>query len=113
MLTHAGISSSAGFIAAIGPCIGPEAFEVGEEVLAQFRNVFGVNAPIHSRPDGKGTVDLRRAVHMQLLAAGLAPESIDQTDRCTWIHREEFFSHRRDQGVTGRMAAVICAKAAA
>jgi len=42
-----------------------------------------------------------------LLAAGISPDRIDTTDRCTFTHRDEFFSHRRDDGVTGRMAAVI------
>jgi YfiH family protein len=94
-------------IAAIGPCIGFDAFEVGPEVLEEFTKVFGHSAPISRRPDGKGTVDLREAIRSQLLAAGVGPASIDTTDRCTFRDRDEFFSHRRDNGVTGRMAAVI------
>jgi polyphenol oxidase len=97
------------FIAAIGPCIGREAFEVGPEVLAEFERTFGDDAPL-SRPScGKGHVDLRRAAEMQLVGAGLHSENVDSTDRCTVTHREEFFSHRRDRGITGRMAAVIAA----
>jgi copper oxidase (laccase) domain-containing protein len=45
---------------------------------------------------------------MQLINAGVPAEHIDQTDRCTYVNRDEFFSHRRDKGITGRMAALIC-----
>ncbi len=96
--------------AAIGPCIGHDAFEVGPEVLQQFETYFGPDAPLRRRPDGKGYVDLRQAIHRQLQAAGLAPDAIDSTDRCTVRHADEFFSHRRDHGLTGRMIAVIVAR---
>jgi YfiH family protein len=94
-------------IAAIGPSISCEAFEVGPEVVEQFRKQFGDNVPVTTRDDGKGHVDLRAAVALQLRRAGLSPENIDISDRCTVRDREEFFSHRRDAGVTGRMAALI------
>jgi YfiH family protein len=95
--------------AAVGPCIGFNAFEVGPEVLAEFDRAFGPDAPslVCRRDDGKGHVDLRAAVHLQLLALGLTPDQIDTTDRCTVRDRDEFFSHRRDNGVTGRLAAII------
>jgi YfiH family protein len=97
-------------LAAIGPCIGREAFEVGQDVIAQFERIFGSAAPIQLREGGKGRADLREAARLQLIAAGLLPDCIDSTDRCTVTHGEEFFSHRRDRGVTGRMAAVIAAR---
>lgn len=92
-------------VATIGPCIGFDSFEVGPEVLAEFERVFGPDAPIRRREDAKGYADCREAVRRQLLEMGI--ERIDTTDRCTVRHREEFFSHRRDKGVTGRMAALI------
>lgn len=94
-------------VAAIGPSIGPEAFEVGPEVLAEFERTFRDRAPVRRRPDGKGAVDLRAALRLQLRAAGVPDENIVTTDRCTHRDAEEFFSHRRDSGVTGRMAAII------
>lgn len=96
--------------AAIGPCIGADAFEVGPEVLAEFAAAFGDNAPVVRQVGEKGQVDLRQAVRMQLLAAGIPPRHIDITDRCTYRDQPEFFSHRRDNGVTGRMAAIIGCK---
>jgi copper oxidase (laccase) domain-containing protein len=94
-------------LAAVGPCIGSEAFEVGPEVLAEFDRVFGAAAPVMRLPDGKGLVDLRRAIRLQLIAAGVTDDRIDLTDRCTYRDADEFFSHRRDKGVTGRMAAIV------
>jgi YfiH family protein len=98
-------------IAAIGPCIGFDAFEVGREVVQEFEDVLGAAAPVKRTADGKGRVDLRAAVRMQLVNAGLDASHIDTTDRCTFRDREEFFSHRRDNGVTGRMAALISPRA--
>jgi YfiH family protein len=98
---------SQSLLAAIGPCIGEEAFEVGPEVVAEFERVFGTDAPARRTDDGKGRVDLRRAIAMQLASSGIEAERIDTTDRCTFRDRDEFFSHRRDKGITGRMAALI------
>jgi YfiH family protein len=94
-------------VAAIGPGIGFDAFEVGPEVLKQFEDAFGAEAPIRRRDDGKGHVDLRAAIRIQLLRAGVAGDRIETTDRCTFRDADEFFSHRREHGVTGRMAAII------
>jgi len=48
---------------------------------------------------------------MQLQALGLSVDQIDRTDRCTFEHADEFFSHRRDHGRTGRQAALIAVRA--
>jgi len=93
-------------VAAIGPCIGFDMFEVGIEVLQAFVKIFGDRAPIRRSAD-KGYVDLKEAVRRQLIECGLAAANIDGTDRCTFRDRDEFFSHRRERGVTGRMAAII------
>jgi polyphenol oxidase len=94
-------------VAAIGPCIGGDAFEVGPEVVADFARVFGDDAPIVRRVGEKGHVDLREAVRLQLLRAGVPENRINTTDRCTHRDADEFFSHRRENGLTGRLAALI------
>jgi YfiH family protein len=99
--------SPARVVAAIGPCIGFDSFEVGVEVLDEFTRVFGPEAPVRRRRDGKGHVDLRECLRRQLVAAGVPQDQIDTTDRCTFRDRAEFYSHRRDKGVTGRLAAMI------
>src|SRR6185437_700279 len=58
----AGESSRDDFIAAIGPCIEYDAFEVGQDVLEEFIRVFGPDAPCRSARAGKGFVDLRQAI---------------------------------------------------
>lgn len=98
-------------LVAIGPSIGFDAFEVGPEVLQEFTKAFERDAPIRRRIDGKGHVDLREALRRQFIQAGVDESRIDSTDRCTHTHADEFFSHRRDNGVTGRMAAIIAANA--
>jgi YfiH family protein len=94
-------------LAAVGPCIGFDAFEVGPEVLVEFEKVFGTDAPIRHDPNGKGHVNLPRACQLQLIRSGVKANKIDTTDRCTFRDADEFFSHRRDRGVTGRMSALI------
>ena len=95
------------FVAAIGPCIGFDAFEVGPEVIEAFQKLMGEDAPLREGRPGKGHVDLRKATFLQLRAAGLASDAIDTTDLCTFANPAEFYSHRRDGGATGRMAAII------
>jgi hypothetical protein len=89
-------------IAAIGACISREYFEVGPEVVAEFGGLFGDGPRWADRH-----VDLPEAVATQLLGSGIANARIDRTDGCTARDRDEFFSHRRDRGITGRMAAII------
>ena len=88
--------------AAIGPCIGPCCFEVGEEVADAFPGET-VRRPEWPRPH----VDLATAAKNRLRSAGIASERIVRADECTSCLPERYFSHRRDNGRTGRMAAFI------
>ena len=65
----------------------------------------GLKFDIHGK-----CVDLRSAILRQLQQASIADRWIDTTDRCTFRDADEFFSHRRDNGITGRMAAIISPK---
>ncbi len=97
--------------AAVGPCIGPGAFEVGPEVVEAMHATLAARAPVLPHPDaaareqGKAMLDLAGAIHAQLEDAGV--ERVDVIRRCTVAEPDEFFSHRRDAGVTGRMGAFI------
>jgi YfiH family protein len=85
--------------ALVGACIGPEAFEVGPEVADRFSEA-------HKRWDparGKFVVDLKRANADQLRAFGVPDGQIDVSPWCTVQHNGDFFSHRAEHGVTGRM----------
>jgi YfiH family protein len=82
--------------AAIGPGIGRCCYEVGEEVLAEFADLDGV-------ADGR-MLDLRMVVRRKLDAAGV--KTIEDVDLCTSCRPDLFFSHRRDNGVTGRQGGI-------
>lgn len=100
----------ADLLAWLGPCIGPQAFEVGADVLAGF----GVSAvegaaaprftPIPGQP-GKWLADLPGLARDRLQAQGL--RHIAGGEWCTVSAPGRFFSHRRD-GRSGRQAAAIC-----
>jgi purine-nucleoside/S-methyl-5'-thioadenosine phosphorylase / adenosine deaminase len=84
------------FAAAVGPGIGACCYEVGQEVLDAFAEY--ENAAAGRR------LDLRAVADAQLSAAGV--ERVEHVDYCTSCHPELFFSHRRDQGVTGRQGGI-------
>jgi YfiH family protein len=86
--------------AMVGPGIGPCCYEVKEEVAAPFREAFGADI-LRGR-----NLDLWSAAERALRAAGCA--QVDRVDLCTACTPERFFSHRRDNGITGRQAGVIC-----
>jgi YfiH family protein len=83
--------------AAVGPGIGECCYEVGEEVLEQFADVDGAAS-------GR-MLDLRAVIAAKLAAGGV--QSVQHVDRCTSCEPELYFSHRRDNGVTGRQAGII------
>ncbi|WP_428387960.1 peptidoglycan editing factor PgeF [Mucisphaera sp.] len=99
-------TSASSLLAAIGPCISLLHFEVGTEVAEAFK-AHGYDRFISTDHGPKPHIDLPAAAHATLLDAGLQPDHIDTTDRCTFEHETEFFSYRRDRGLNGQMASVI------
>lgn len=89
----------------LGPAIGQEAFEVGEEVRAAFveKDPHAASAFVPGQ-SGKWFADLYALARSRLDALGIT--QIYGGDYCTYRERERFFSYRRD-GVTGRMASFI------
>jgi YfiH family protein len=84
--------------AAIGPGIGACCYEVGEEVAGPFRERFGDDVVVDGR------LDLGGATEQALRKAGVA--SVVRSSHCTACEPELFFSHRRDQGRTGRQGVI-------
>lgn len=89
----------------LGPAIGAQAFEVGDEVRVAFV-AHDPDAATAFVPHGGGKwlADIYRLASQRLLSAGVT--RISGGDRCTVKEGETFFSYRRD-GVTGRMASLI------
>jgi YfiH family protein len=85
-----------GEAAAIGPGIGACCYEVGDEVLGAFAGYDGV-------AEGR-MLNLRAVAEAQLRAAGI--EHVEHVDLCTSCNPDLFFSHRRDNGVTGRQGGI-------
>lgn len=81
---------------ALGPSIGPCCFEVGAEVVEQFRAAFGdVPGMVVQGPE-KEHIDLRVATRHLLERAGVRAEHIDDAPPCTRCESDRFFSYRRD-----------------
>jgi len=94
-------------LAYLGPCIGPDNFEVGEDVLAAYtaHDAQAARAfrPYPGRP-GKWLCDLYALARQRLHAMGV--RAVYGGGFCTVADRR-FFSHRRDAGKSGRMAGLI------
>jgi len=99
-VTGAAVAAMAGLgtrpadvIAGIGPAIGPDRYQVGEEVAAAVRDRFGARAGQVIRPDGTGRwlCDLWSANRLLLREAGVAGDNIHVADVPTGA---DFFSNR-------------------
>lgn len=90
--------------AAVGPGICAERYQVGPEVVAAFQKA-GLGQFVSDRSEGGRHLDLCAANLHLLKRADLLPEHLWASGRCST--EPEFYSYRRDAGVTGRMWAVI------
>ena len=91
----------------MGPAIGPEQFEVGEEVRSAFMAVLpeAKTAFVAKGEAGKYLADLPALARQRLMRAGL--KRISGGNLCTVRSPDLFYSYRRDGGRTGRMATLI------
>ena len=97
--------AAAELMAWLGPAIGPQRFEVGDEVRAAFLvHDRAVESAFVPQDQGKWLADIYQLARQRLQVAGVA--SICGGDCCTVSDPSRFFSYRRD-GVTGRMATLI------
>lgn len=93
-------------IAAIGPGISLCCFETGFEVYEKFQGVFNqIDACSDKKENGKYMINLKKINEIQLLEAGVS--KVLASSYCTKCREDIFFSHRRDNGKTGRMGAGI------
>ncbi len=98
-------------IAAIGPSICQDCYEVSEDVADAFYREF--HGPGHgeaillSKGNGKYQLNLWRANQIVLEEAGVLPEKIQVTDICTCCNPAYLFSHRASQGKRGNLGAFL------
>ena len=105
--THAAtaLSPPGEILAWMGAAIGPQAFEVGDDVRDAFvgRHPEAAAAFVPHAP-GKWLADIYQLARIRLHHAGV--QAIYGGGRCTFSEADSFYSYRRD-GVTGRMASLI------
>ena len=96
-------------IAWLGPCIGPDAFQVGVDVVTAFThdNQQALQC-FKPQPDGKWLADLPALARQRLGALGVTQVfgNDGSPPWCTFGNPSRFFSHRRDR-VSGRQAACV------
>ncbi len=93
-------------MAAIGPSIGVDHYEIGPEVISQVDLAFGSDAKrLIELRDSKTYLDLWAANRVQLENSGV--EQIEMAGLCTACHLDDWFSHRAEKGKTGRFGALI------
>jgi YfiH family protein len=99
-------SRPADLLAAIGPCIGPCCYEVGEPVVSQIHHHFP-NKPDLLQDNGgpRPHFDLPAANRQRLQAAGV--RQIQSSGLCTACRTDLFFSHRAEKGTTGRFGVLF------
>lgn len=96
-------------LACLGPGICGRCYRVDEPVLSRVRQlpVDWSTVVCASDTPGQQYLDLSGLNRLILLQAGLRPEHITQAELCTQEDPLHFYSHRRDQGNTGRLVATI------
>lgn len=101
-------------VVCIGPSICKDCFEVGEEVVEEFKEAF---APrwhsslfTEGKAPGKYQLDLWTANEILFLEAGLKKEQIHTANICTMCNHEVLFFHRKAGAKRGTLAAFLCLK---
>jgi YfiH family protein len=115
-------------LAAIAPSIGPCCYEVSAQVQdlfmgralftemptsERYSEIVRASSVFSTRQLPGHTslrLDIRATNRNQLLMAGLLPEHIEMADICTGCRTDLFFSHRIEQGKTGRFPVVLALK---
>ena len=93
-------------LAAIGPSIGPDHYSVGADVVARVYTSFGQHADrMVTTMHGRSHLDLWQANRLVLEQAGV--EQIEVCQICTSCNLGDWYSHRGEQGKTGRFGAVF------
>ena len=96
-------------LAGIGPSIGPDHYEVGENVISQVESVFGDKA-------SDLLVDKNHSIYFDLWKANkhvlqsYGVKNIETAGICTVCHCKDWFSHRAEKGRTGRFGAILFLK---
>ena len=100
-------------IAAVGPSICQDCYEVSEDVIDKFKEVFEKTywkELFYEKDNRKFQLNLWKANEIILLEAGVRKENIAVTNVCTNCNSEMLFSHRATKGQRGSLAAFMALK---
>jgi len=106
-------SNPENIIAAIGPSICQDCYEVSEDVIVEFQNHFDKKywkELYYKKENGKYQLNLWKANEIVLEEAGVLKEHIAVTNLCTCCNHESLFSHRASKGKRGNLAAFLALK---
>ncbi len=100
-------------IAAIGPSICQDCYEVSEDVICEFQGAFDKkywDELYYQKENGKYQLNLWKANEIVLTEAGILKENMAVTNLCTCCNADVLFSHRASQGKRGNLAAFLALK---
>lgn len=100
-------------IAAVGPSICQDCYEVSEDVIEQFKEAFDEKHwrdLFYQKENRKFQLNLWKANEIILLEAGVRKENIAVTNICTNCNCDMLFSHRATKGQRGSLAAFMALK---
>lgn len=92
---------------ALGPSAGGCCFEIECAIYDRVERDWGAMSGVWSGTGPRGKLDLRGVNRHILRKAGVDPEKIFDVGPCTMCRTDDFFSHRRSAGKTGRQLAAI------
>lgn len=99
-------------VAAIGPSICQECYEISEDVAEHFYNEFKGHEKeiLINKGNGKYLLNLWKTNEIVMLEAGIKPEHLAVTNICTCCNEKLLFSHRASQGKRGNLGAFLMLK---
>ena len=97
-------------LAAVGPSICQDCYEVSEDVILEFQKYYREDCQselYYRKENGKYQLNLWRANEIVMEEAGILPENIHTTQWCTCCNPELLYSHRASKGKRGNLAAFL------
>ena len=106
-------SDPADILAAVGPSVCQDCYEVSADVIDRFKEVFDRSVweeLFYEKPDGKYQLDLWKANEKIFLEAGIRKDHIAVTNVCTHCNSEILYSHRAMGDKRGNLCAFLALK---
>lgn len=106
-------SDPADILAAVGPSVCMDCYEVSGDVIEKFKEAFPENCwdqLFYEKPDGKYQLDLWKANELIFQESGILPEHIAVTNICTHCNSDILYSHRAAGDKRGNLCAFLALK---